>query len=137
MGGTPGLRVAWAAELRCVSAAPAGNGTSSGPKVCPPSIDRRMRISPLEPLPTVLVCQATQTSPLGATATSDGQVKPSPAPDRFPANVAHVAPWSVERANRTGALSRLKSCQITYSRLANGLDGLRSAAFHSLSRLLG
>src|SRR6266545_6632047 len=113
---------------------PAGNGMISGPKVRPPSVERRIRTSPV--VAPVLVCQATQTSPLGATATSDGQVNPSPAPDRLPARVVQVAPWLVERAKRTGALVWLKSCQVTYRLLANGLDGLRSAAIHSLSRLL-
>src|SRR4051794_38663127 len=106
--------------LTWASAVPAGNGTISGPKVTPPSVDRRMRISPLVPLPIVLVCQATQTSPLGATSTSDGQVNPSFAPDRLPASVVQVAPWLVERAKRMGAPDWLKSCQTTYRLLANG-----------------
>src|SRR4051794_489993 len=118
------------------SAVPAGNGTSSGPKLTPPSVDRRIRTSPFDPFPIVFVCQAAQTLPLGPTATSDGQVKPSPAADRLPARVVQEAPWLVDRANRTGALVWLKSCQTTYRLLANGLDGVRSAASHSLSRLL-
>src|SRR5262245_12147463 len=120
------------AELVVVAAVPAGNGMISGPKVRPPSVERRMRTSPL--VPPVLVDQATQTSPLGATATSDGQVNPSLGPDRLPGRVVQVTPWLVERAKRTGALSWLKSCQTTYRLLANGLDGLASAAIHSLSR---
>src|SRR5437016_14666676 len=83
--------ILWAtplAEFVVAAPVPAGKGTISGPKVTPPSVERRMRTSPV--VSPVLVCQATQTSPLGATATSDGQVKPSPAPDRFPANVIHV-----------------------------------------------
>src|SRR5919198_3040042 len=121
------------AEFVVVAAVPAGNGTISGPKVRPPSVDRRMRTSPL--VAPVLVCQAAQTSPFGATVTSDGHVNPSPAPDRLPDRVVQVAPWLVERANRTGALVRLKSCQTAYRLLANGLAGFRSAASHSLSRL--
>src|SRR5262245_8238175 len=82
-GGTAGPDPAEPA-LTCVSAVPAGNGMISGPKVRPPSADRRMRASPFDPLPIVLVCHATQTSPLGATVTSDGQVNPSPGPDMLP-----------------------------------------------------
>src|SRR6476469_8607843 len=84
------------------SAVPAGNGMTSGPNVSPPSVDRRIRISPFAPLPIVLVCQATHTSPLGATVTSDGQVNPSPGPDRFPDMVVQVAPWLVDREKRMG-----------------------------------
>src|SRR5262245_44327860 len=90
------------AEFVVVAPVPAGNGMISGPKVTPPSVDRRIRTSPL--VPPVLVCQATQTSPLGATVTSDGQVNPSLAPDRLPESVVQVTPWLVERAKRTGAL---------------------------------
>src|SRR5262245_13639508 len=82
------------AEFVVVAAVPlppmTGNGMISGPNVTPPSVDRRIRTSPF--VPPVLVCQATQTSPFGATVTSEGQVKPSPAPDRLPARVVHVAP---------------------------------------------
>src|SRR4051794_31391826 len=120
--------------LTWASAVPPGKGTISGPKVSPPSVDRRIRVPPLVPLPSVMACQATQTSPLGATSTSDGQVNPSPAPERLPASVVQVAPWLVERAKRTGAPDWLKSCQTTYRLLANGLDGFASAATHSLSR---
>jgi hypothetical protein len=121
--------------LVVTSAVPAVNGMISGPKVRPPSVDRRIRTSPSVPPPAdVFVCQATQTSPLGAVATSDGQVNPSPVPEMLPASVVQVAPWLVERASRTGALDRPKSCQTTYRLLANGLDGLSSAAIHSLSR---
>src|SRR5437763_16049058 len=109
-GGTGGPYSAEPA-LTWASAVPAGNGTISGPNVRPPSVERRMRTSPLLPLPIVLVCQATQTSPLGATFTSDGQVKPSPAPDTLPARVVHVWPWLVEREKRMGALVWLKSFQ--------------------------
>src|SRR5438067_13283279 len=105
-----------------MSAVPAGNGTISGPKVRPPSVERRIRISPLAPLPTVFVCQAAQTSPLGATVTSEGQVNPSLGPDMSPGMVVQVAPWSVERENRIGALIRLKSFQTEYRLLANGLE---------------
>src|SRR5262245_12042221 len=110
-----------------------GNGMISGPNVRPPSVERRMRTSPL--VCPLLVCQATQTSPLRATVTSGGQVKPSPAPEMLPARVVQVAPWLVERANRIGPLVTPRSLQTTYRLLANGLDGLLSAATHSLSRL--
>src|SRR4030095_7358952 len=94
-----------------VAAVPAGNGMVSGPKVSPPSVERRIRTSPL--VAPVLVCHATNTSPLGATATSLGQTNPCPAPDKFPGNVVHVTPWSVERAKRTGELVWAKSFQMT------------------------
>src|SRR5438132_13775024 len=84
-------------EFVVVAAVPLGKGMISVPKVRPPSVDRRMRTSPL--VAPVLVCQATQTSPLGAAETSGGHVKPSPAPETLPAKAVHVTPWSVERAN--------------------------------------
>src|SRR6185369_9067026 len=97
-----------------VAAVTAGNGIVSGPKVNPPSVERRIRISPLvATVALVLVCQATKTSPLGATSTSLGQTKPSPAPDKFPGRVVHVTPWSVERAKRTGGFVWPKSFHTT------------------------
>src|SRR5262245_36832540 len=121
------------AEFAVVAAVPAGNGMISAPNVRPPSVERRMRMSPL--VAPLLVCQATQTSPLGAAVTSGGQVKPSPAPEMLPARVVQVAPWLVERANRIGPLVSPRSLQTTYRLLAKGLDGFLSAATHSLSRL--
>src|SRR5262245_50159038 len=127
-----------APEFVVVSAVPAGKGIISEPKLTPPLVDRFMRISPSVPLPPpVLVCHATHTSPpLGATATSDGHVKPSLPPEIFPEFVVHVAPWLVDRARRTGAPDRLKSCQMTYRLSWKGLAAFLSAAIHSLSRLL-
>src|SRR5437868_461909 len=78
------------AEFVVVAAVPFGNGMISGPKVRPPSLERRMRTSPV--VAPLFVCQATQTSPLGATATSDGQVNPSLAPDTLPELVVQVTP---------------------------------------------
>src|SRR6266516_439080 len=84
-------------EFVVVSAAPAGKGMTSEPKLPPPLVDRFMRISPSVPLPPPLfVRQAAQTSPLGATVTSAGQVNPSPGPDIVTAE-DQVAPWLVER----------------------------------------
>src|SRR5262245_10020186 len=98
------------AELVVVAAVPAGNGMISGPKVRPPSVDRRMRTSPL--VAVVFVCHATQTSPFGATVISDGQVNPCVVGCRLPGMTCQVIPWLVERANRVGALVWLKSCQM-------------------------
>src|SRR5262249_57140602 len=97
------------AELVVVAAVPDGNGMISEPNVAPPSVDRRIRMSPL--VWPLNVCQATKTSPFGPAATSEGQVNPSPPPERI-AGADQVRPPLVDRENFIGAFGRAKSCQI-------------------------